>query len=87
MSNQANSQDFRDFIERCENNIQNLTTKQEGHEEHIKKLRDQFYEVTTKLEQETILREITRTQQGIALFHQMINFEKNEIRKKFDENT
>ena len=84
---QANSQDFRNFIKHCENRIQNFTTQQDRHKEHVVKLHNQFYEVTTKEEQEAILREIARTQRDIDLFHQMINFDKNEIQRKINEVT
>ena len=93
MQNQANSKGSRDFIKNCENKIQILTTQLHLQQEHIKQLRHEFYDVTTKSEQETkseqgrILREITRTQRGIALFDQMINFEKDEIRRKISEDT
>ena len=77
---QANSQDFRNRIQRFRGQIQHLTGVERDHVEHIEKLSGQFYEATTKARQEAILRKITRTQRGLALIREMINFHEEDTR-------
>ena len=83
MANEPNTEDFRKSIQHHENKIRNFTAEIHRHEAYIEHLRH----APTEQNQEKILKEITRTQKGIAVFHEMINIEKDAIRTKIDEVT
>ena len=78
---QANSQDFRNRIQRFRGQIQHLVSVERDHVEHIRKLSIEFHhETTTPKRRAAILREDTRTRRGIALIREMINFHEEDIR-------
>ena len=78
---QALNQDFQIRIRRMRGQIQQLTRAILGHQEHIAQLSEEFYrETTTPTRRSAILREDTRTRQGIALLQDMINLFKEDIR-------
>ena len=57
-----------------------------AHEEHIAQLSEEFYrETTTPKRQSAILREDTRTRQGIAILQDLINYHEEDM-QFFEEN-
>ena len=78
---QALNQDFQIRIRRMRRQIQQLTRAILGQQEHIAQLSEEFYhETTTTTRRSAILREITRTRQGIAPLQDMINLHEEDIR-------
>ena len=78
---QALNRVFQIRIRRYTGQIQQLTRKILEHQEHIAQLSEEFYrETTTPTRRSAILREDTRTRQGIALLQDMINLHEEDIR-------